>query len=98
MLQMILINHEIIMKLLIIHYEMTLAKIRKINRSVNERIYFNRILEKKKKKTLLHYFDTKTKQMYTKKICISVARWKMPNIWQNQYNSKQMFRIKIKYN
>ena len=67
------------MKLLIaIRYEMTLAKIIKIETSIckdNSIQYWS----KRKKKTLLHYFDTKTKQIYIKKY-IPVARLKMANI------------------
>ena len=68
------------MKLLIFHYEMTLAKI--IKRLIEESIRKDISIEywsKRKKKTLLHYLDTKTKQMYIKKIYIS-SRWKMANI------------------
>ena len=56
----------------------------------------------RKKKTLFHYFDTKTKTMYIKQIYISstVENGKYVNY---QYNRKQIFiicsnRIKIKYN
>ena len=98
---MLQMNYEIIMKLLITHYEMTLVKIIKINRSV---YMYNISIEywSKRKKTLLHYFDIKTKQIYMKKIYISstVENGKYINY---QYNSEQMFtifsnRIKIKYN
>ena len=71
---------------------MTLAKIIKLGESS---------ICKEKKKTLLRYFDTKTKQIYIKKIYISgaVENSKYMNY---QYNSEQMFiicsnRIKIKY-
>ena len=68
------------MKLLIFHYEMTLAKI--IKKLIEESIRKDISIEywsKRKKKTLLHYFDTKTKQMYIKEIYIS-SWWKMANI------------------
>ena len=56
----------------------------------------------RKKETLFHYFDTKTKQMYIKKIYISGAV-KNGKYMNYQYNSEQMFvicsnGIKIKYN
>ena len=58
-------------------------------------------LEYKKKKTLLHYFDSKAKQRHIKTIYINspVENGKYMNY---EYNSEQMFiicsnRIKIKY-
>ena len=76
------------MKLLIIPYEMMLVKITEINRSV--KIADISIEYWSKKKTLLYYFESETKQMYIKMIYISsmVENSKYMNY---QYNSEQIF-------
>ena len=98
-----LFNYEIIMKLLTFHYEMTLAKI--IKKLIEESIRKDISIEywsKRKKKTLLHYFDTKNKTNVCKENIYQqpVENGKHMNY---QYNSEQMFiicsnGIKIKYN